>query len=255
MSDNNFIDARKYTFAPFPHPLHPEEAGDSGALEIAASKNHPNERYIVKYGYPELGCNEFMYHKVAEAFGLYTQEVKLVVGDRKYHRAAAVTYVPNARLFHLKQSSTGNFNEYFKFEALYVILNESDSHEYYLDGQGRLFKLDNAASFTVEEATILWFEGNPLGHFFIHDIETPLNAVGYNWYGLKYKKFEQEYGQEAIEAYLSIIRNFAEFNETVLHRAYDALDKQYPQALKDYYDRFIQIRKQTCRKFLKEIGK
>jgi hypothetical protein len=39
----------------------------------------------------------------------------------------------------------------------------------------------------------------------------------------------------------------------VLYEAYDALDKQYPKALGRYYDEFIRIRKETCRRFLGEI--
>jgi hypothetical protein len=84
--NNNFIDARHFTFAPFPHPLHPDEPGDSGVLEIATSKKNPIEQYIVKTGYPELGCNEFMYHRVAKALGLYTQEAKLICGSKQYRR-------------------------------------------------------------------------------------------------------------------------------------------------------------------------
>ena len=108
VASDNFIDARKFTFSPFPHPHHPDEPGDSGTLELATSKIDPNEQYIVKSGYPELGCNELMYHKVAKALGLYTQEAKLVSGNKSYRRAAAIRYVPNAREFDLKTSSPEN---------------------------------------------------------------------------------------------------------------------------------------------------
>jgi len=147
--------------------------------------------------------------------------------------------VPNAREFRLKTSNEANFRAFFEFEALFVILNEDDSHEYYLDEQGRMFKLDNAAAFTVRQTTVLYFDGSPLGRFFVPDINAPLNAVGYNWYGLK--------------AYLSMIQRFSEFDETVLYEAYSALEKQYPKALTQYYDKCIRIRKEPCRRFLHEI--
>ena len=117
MPDLNFIDARSFAFETFPHPLHPDEVGDSGILELATSKHDPDEQYIVKRGYPELGCNEFMYHTVAAALGLYTQEVKLVSGNPAYHRAAAIRYVANEQEFKLKTSSPENFQAYFEFEA------------------------------------------------------------------------------------------------------------------------------------------
>ncbi len=250
MNDFDFIDARRFTFAPFPHPLHPEETGDSGVLEMATAKQDPNERYIVKRGYAELGCNEFMYHKVAGLLGLYTQTAKLVSGSKEYRRAAAIRYVPDAKLYDLDAGSAENLKAFIMFEALYIILNESDSHEYYLDGQGRLFKLDNAASFTVEETTIMWMEGK----FHIPDINAPLNAVGYDYYGLALDMFTEKHGQEAADAYLSVIRRFAELDTTELEAAYAVLDKQYPKMLKLYYDKAIRIRKDTCRRFLSDIG-
>jgi hypothetical protein len=256
MQNSNFIDARRFTFAPFPHPLHPDVTGDSGALEFAVSKKAPDEQYIVKCGgeYPEVAANEFMYHKVADALGLYTQDVFLIDGSHDYRRSAAIRYVPNAKLFGLENSSEENFSAFFEFEALYVILNEGDSHEYYIDGDGRLFKLDNADSFTVEQATVLRFDGNPIGRFFIPDINAPLNSVGYDYYGNMYQAYSRKYGKEAGHAYLTTIHRFADIDQSLLDEAYTDLEKQYPLALCRYYDEAIRIRRNTCRKFLVEIG-
>lgn len=255
MSDNHFIDARKFIFTPFPHPLHPDDYGDSGQLEIATSKADSNQRYIVKRGYPELACNEFMYHKIANAVGLYTQDVKLIQGNREYRRAAAIHYVPNASKYDLGKSTAENLAMYCGFEALFVILNEEDSHEYYLDEEDRLFKLDNAAAFTVTEATIRWFSGDPVGHFLIPDINAPLNAVDYYKYNDTLELLIQNFGESASDMYLEVIHRFAELDTVKLQDAYIALDKQYSHMLKNYYDRFIQIRRQACKKFLSEINK
>jgi len=256
-SDSNFIDARKLVFKPFQHPLRlPDEAGDSGVLEIAVSKTGTGEQYIIKRGntYPEIACNEFLYHKVADALGMYTQEVRLITGSKDYRRSAAIRYAPDAKEFSLKTASEDNFRAFFEFEALYIILNESDSHEYYLDEQGKLFKLDNAASFNVEHVTVMLFDGNPIGKLFIPDINAPLNAVGYDCYEIKQRDISRTHGNKAVEAFLSIVRRFAEFDETVLYEAYEALEKQYPQALCRYYNDFIRIRKKTCNRYLCEIG-
>jgi hypothetical protein len=258
MPGSNFIDARKLVFKPFQHPLHPpDETGDSGELEFATSKTAPDEQYIVKRGntYPEMACNEFLYHKVTDALDMYTQNVRLIAGRKDYRRSAAIRYVPNAREFSLKTSTEDNFRAFFEFEALYVILNESDSHEYFLDEQERLFKLDNAASFTVHQTTIMLFDGNPIGRFFIPDVNAPLNAVGYDWYGLIHKNISKKHGDKAVEAYLSVIQRFADFDETVLYEAYGDLEKHYPKALCYYYNDFFRIRKKTCRKYLGEIGR
>lgn len=250
---NNFIDARKFTFAPFVHPLHSEGVGDSGTLEIATSKQNLDEQYIIKSKYSELGCNELMYHHVAKALSLYTQEVKLISGSKAYRQAAAIRYIPNARLFDLETSNPDNFRTFFEFEALYIILNEDDSHEYFLDEQDRLFKLDNASSFTVSENTIKWFSGEAISRFLFPDINAPLNEVGYEYYAVGMQRYAEKYGETAVNAYLSLIHRFANFDETVLENAYDALDKQYPSMLKMYYSKCIEIRKATCQRFLKEI--
>jgi hypothetical protein len=108
--------------------------------------------------------------------------------------------------------------------------------------------------FTVQETTIMLFDGNPMGQFFIPDINAPLNAVGYDWYRIKHEGFGKEHGQEAVEAYLSTIRKLTEFDETLLHEAYDALEKNYPKTLSQYYAMCIRIRKETCKIFLNEIS-
>lgn len=126
-----------------------------------------------------------MYHKVAVALGLYTQDVKLIAGSRDYRRAVAIRYVPDAQEFRLDGSSEENYRAYFEFEALFTILNEEDSHEYYIDEHERLFKLDNAASFNVQQATIMRFDGDPIGQYFIPDISAPLQHVEYEYYRSK----------------------------------------------------------------------
>ena len=251
---NNFLDARGLTFAPFIHPFHEEGRGDSGTLEIATSKKNPDEQYIIKSKFPELGCNEFMYHRVAKALGLYTQEAKLISGSKAYRRAAAIRYVPDARLFDLETSSPENFRAFFEFEALFVILNEDDGHEYYLDEYDRLFKLDNAASFTVSTLIIDWFSGDAFSHSILPDINAPLNEVGYERYGATLEFYKEKHGQTAADAYISLIQRFAGFDGSILDDAYETLDKQYSRMLKMYYSSFIGIRKETCRKFLKEVG-
>ncbi|MDR0286477.1 MAG: hypothetical protein LBI03_02035 [Clostridiales bacterium] len=61
------------------------------------------------------------------------------------------------------------------------------------------------------------------------------------------------YGQVAADAYLSVFKKFSEVDESTLYSAYDDLDKQYPKAIGYYYDKFICIRKNSCRKFLDEL--
>jgi hypothetical protein len=256
MQSTNFIDARRFTFAPFPHPLHPDYVGDSGVMEFAVSKTDAHEQYVVKRGseYPDVAANEFMYHKVADALGLYTQDVFLINGRRDYHRSAAIRYVPNAIQFNLKTSSNENYIAFFEFEALYTILSESDSDEHYLDGHGKIFKLDNATSFLVDPFLVMQFDGDPRGNIFPRNFRSILTSTDYNEYSISYKTILSKHDCTAEKAYLSVFRRFCKFDETVLSEAYTALKKQYPTVLVHYYEYFIRNRKDRCRKFLAEIG-
>ena len=252
-AQNNFLDARKFTFEEFPHPLHPDDTGDSGTLEIAASKLNPDERYIVKRGFPELACNEFMYHKIASALGLYTQEVKLISGSGDYRRACAIRYVPNAKAFNPREIGGTNKQVFYAFEALFAILCEEDSHEYYVDEEDCVFKLDNAASFMVSQMTIMWFDGDRMTRGLIPDILEPLRRLDNRGFYEQMEVLKKDYGKPAAESYLAFIRRFADFDASVLEEAFETLDKQYSRLLARYYAFFINLRKKACREFLEEI--
>jgi len=128
----------------------------------------------------------------------------LCTRSKEYRRSGAIRYVPNARLFDLETSSPENFRAFIEFEALFVVLFEDDGHEYYLDGQNRLFKLDNASSFTVSENTINWFSGDVNTHTFLPDINAPLESARCNNYRLTLQLYKEMYGEVVVDAYLSL---------------------------------------------------
>jgi len=233
---NNFIDARQFTFAPFPHPSHEGGTGDSGALQLATSKTDPGLQYIVKNGFPELGCNEFMYHKVAAAVGLNAQEVRLFI-NRQYQQAAAIRYVPGARENDLSTATPENRAAFYGFEALFFILNEDDSHEYYLDGTGRLFKLDNAASFKLNEASLDLLRVG----LFNGAIQPETDR-----YEPMRQALVRNYGDEASEPYLDVFRRFAALDMAVFDEALDALCRNYSASVAGYFHEFLQERIKAC---------
>ena len=191
-----------------------------------------------------------MYHKVAEAVGLYTQEVKLFI-NKQYKNAAAVRYVPNARLFRHDEASEENRKAFYGFEALFYILNENDSHEYYLDEKGRLFKLDNAASFKLDLSpaaqAIAVMSGSGI---YIGVQETESEK-----YESTRKRLVDNYGQEADEPYIETFRRFAKLEMSVFDDAIDALDKNYPTYIVGYLYDFIRYRIKTCRQYIEELEK
>ena len=248
MATDNFLDTRQFTFKLFPHPLHPDDIGDSGALQLATSKTDPLTQYIVKNGFPELGCNEFMYHKVASALGLYTQNAKRFK-NKQYKNAAAVRYVPNARLYRHSEASLENRKAFYSFEALFCILNETDSHEYYLDGDDRLFKLDNAASFKLDLSPAAQALSMMSGGA---DIFSGARETESEKYELTRICLIRECGQEADEPYTETFQRFAELDMEVFDEAADALEKNYPSYIVGYLYNFIKYRIKSCRQYIDE---
>jgi len=182
------LKAEDFTFVSYKHE------GDSGAMLLATAKSDPSIQYIIKSEYPEIACNEFMYHHVAAAVGLYTQDVRIVSGIADKNHAVAIRYVPNAQKFIYDTSDEVSKQTYFKFKTLYAILNEDDSEEFYYDIQSRLFKLDNAASFNMSELAIrhaINYGNNELPEFVWKVLKSGINLVQYEKYALLLEIFNK----------------------------------------------------------------
>jgi hypothetical protein len=242
---NQLLEARRYTFKPFRHPYHPEGVGDSGRLQLATMKADPTVQYIVKNGFPELGCNEYMYHKIASALGMYTQEVRLF-RDEQYQHAAAICYVPNAREYHHYTSTNAEHRSaYYSFEALFLILNEDDSHEYFLDDNDRLFKLDNASSFKLNLSVWLAPGGVTLRGAYETEAE-------------KYEPwlvgFVKDHGQEASEPFLETFRRFAALDLDDFLDDLDLIENNYSLDIAQYFYAFIEQRIKACAEFVQSAA-
>jgi len=111
-SSFEILNAKDFTFEPFTPP----KGGDSGSLLLATLKTNPREQYVIKGNYQEAVCNEFMYHHVAAALGLQTQETRLFKGVKKQKRSVGIRYIPNARLFDHSTASEENKEIFYKFQ-------------------------------------------------------------------------------------------------------------------------------------------
>lgn len=245
-SDVVFSD--NFSFAPFM----PMRDGDSGKLQIATSKVDSDLQYIVKSETPELACNEFMYHKIALSLGMHTQEVKLFKGIPKHPYAAGIRYSPRAEKFYLENADETNQRDFYAFEMLYVILNEEDSEEFYIDERQRVFKLDNAASFNLDffSAQLMLQTSNLTS--IAQWRQSRVHLTEYGKYGIILRLLSEKHGAAAQQSALELIERFTIFDETALMDAFATLDASYPSWFSDYYLEFIIIRKATCQRFLQE---
>jgi hypothetical protein len=255
MADHNILNAKDFTFAPY----NPSVGTDSGKLLMATAKGDAQVRYVVKAASPELACNEFMYHKVAAALGLHTLEVKLFEGVAGSRDAAGIRFSPSARLFDCRTATAENFRDFCAFHTLYVILNEEDSQEFYIDERERVFKLDNAASFNFTPTISMPALANAgknagkLNPVLKEMLHRCLNHVEYTKYKFICEILVEKFGSESEDACLSLFDRFAAFDDSVLDEAYRSLNMVYPEWLSEYYCEFILIRQAACKKYLRDL--
>jgi hypothetical protein len=145
MKDPNIIQESDFRYEVY----RPSVGGDSGVLMLATKLTDASEQYIVKCQVEWNPVSEFIYHKVAAAIGLYTQEVKLFRKLMESKYACGIRYCSDAHKVGNIDTADPNHRDYFRFMALFQILNEEDSEEFYMDGENRFFKLDNAEAFML----------------------------------------------------------------------------------------------------------
>jgi len=230
-----------------------EKIGDSGVLKIATLKSDKTVQYIIKSECPSFACNEFMYHHIAKALGLYTQEVRLFQNEGDLY-PVGIRYAENIREFsYNKEENEENKRNYHLFETLFVILNEEDSHEYFTDKRGKLFKLDNAASFNMNLMTygFLTWKGE-LPEPLRHSTQNCLYHTERDKYEIRIEILTKYYGQESVNISFEMFKAFSELDVSLLENAFATLRKVYPSPVVDYYREFVQIRKEECKRFILE---
>lgn len=251
MSADKILNAKDFTFSSFT----PEVGGDSGTLSLAASASDSRVQYVVKSGYPEIACNEFMYHHIAAALGLYTQEARLFKGIAKSKYAVGIRYVPNARKFILEEADREDKKVFYRFRMLYVILNEEDSEELFYDEQNRVFKLDNAASFNLDTAkveNVVKYGKKELPNRVWQMLINGLDFLEYNKYGIMLSVMNKHYGNTAAETGFDFIKRFSEFDLSRIEPACETLENIYPLPITEYYPAFMERRIAACKKFIAE---
>ena len=252
MATNNVLNAADFTFAPFVADV----GGDSGALRLATSKNDPQIQYVIKSGYPDIACNEFMYHHVAATLGLYTQEARLFKGVAAGKYAVGIRYVPNARKFIYEEADEDNRRVFCEFKALYVVLNEADSEEFFYDAQTKVFKLDNAESFNLGilqvNSAIKYGNDKEMPPQIFEMMLSGLNNIEYGKYSILLKLLHKYYGKTAVEAAFGLMERFTTFDLSKIEPACGTLEEIYPYIITEYYLEFIRRRITACKQFVSE---
>ena len=251
MKDQNIIQEKDYRFEVFK----PSVGSDSGVLMLATKLADESVQYVVKCQVEWNPASEFFYHKIATALGIHTQEVKLFKSLLEAKYACGIQYCANARKVHDFNTDNPNRSDFFRFMALYQILNEEDSEEFYADDQDRLFKLDNAEAFMLSSVFGLLFKKAKTKSQWIkmaidEELERYLNKINEQFYSLMADDISEKFGKEAFMVYLDTYNSFADLDLSELDEAFTSLGRVYPKTLNEYLRMFLEIRQLACREFV-----
>ena len=250
MKDQNILQEKDFRYEVFK----PSVGSDSGVLMLATKLTDENVQYVVKCQVEWNPVCEFVYHKIADALGIYTQEVKLFKNLLESKYACGIRYCHNAREAENIDVADLNHWDYFRFKALFQILDEEDSEEFYADEQKRLFKLDNAEAFLLSIVCGLLIKKAKTKSQWVkmsidEDLEKYLNKSNEQFYSMMADKISKVFGKEAVKIYISTFDEFAELDLSTLDEAFSSLDKVYPKTFSEYLRCYLEIRQVACREF------
>jgi len=250
MKDQNIIQERDFQYEVFK----PSVGSDSGVLMLAKKLNNESVQYVVKCQVDWNPASEFIYHKIAVALGLYTQEVKLFKSLLESKYACGIRYCANARKAGDFDAADEIGGDFIRFSALYQILDEEDSEEYYTDEDGRLFKLDNAEAFLLSCTCNMLIKKAKTKSQWIkmaidEELEKYINKQNGTFYSMLADKISEVFDSEAVGIYLDTFVRFAELDLSVLDEAFVSLDKVYPKTFSEYLRLYLRARQPLCREF------
>ncbi|MDR1615447.1 MAG: hypothetical protein LBR98_00275 [Syntrophomonadaceae bacterium] len=258
------LHTRDFSFSPIKSS---HGIGDSGKLLLATRKSDRAERYLVKHEYCDCAVNEFVYTKLAHAMDIKTPEIKLfkISADEK-RRCFKTEYVSAARFLHVTienplysviREQALNWQDFFRFAAMYEMFLESDSFEILLAGQ-YIYRIDVVDAFPYNDYTLRMAGVNKsMG------TDNPQKAIRHEMLSRSYNdcwqagKFEQRlqklisnYGSVCetpfLEPFLRIQAVPNEYIDNFLH----TLCYFYPDFIGDYFKLFIAALRRESAEYL-----
>lgn len=153
---DDVVQTADFTFSPF---CPGNRVGDSGALLLAKAKEDRSRRYLVKHAYTDCACNEFVYTKLAQAMGVKMPDAVLFQlspdEKRPYFKTEYIIGLKYLNLliedptYRQIREQACNWQDYFRFKAMYEMFVEVDSFETPLAADGFIYRVDTTASFLL----------------------------------------------------------------------------------------------------------
>ena len=251
-------------------PIMPNgRVGDSGSLLLAKKKDNRKNQYLIKHAFCDCAVNEFVYTKLALAMNLKMPEAvlfKLSNGEkRKYFETE---YILGTRYLDLKIESPTyaeicaqaiNWQDYFRFQALYDIFLEGDSFETPLSSDGYIYRVDASNAFPTSERFLsqAGLNVNIDGQNVKESIKQRMLSYPFEncWdhynFDKAIEKYETRYGRECAKLYMDPFALVQDIPNDYIDDFLNTLCYFYPDFIGDFFKQFISALQKKAKKVLK----
>jgi len=264
------IDVLKTTDYIFSKDFEVNREGDSGQLLLATNKINKDEKYIVKHEYTDCACNEFVYYKLANFLGVKIPTTKLFEipfdEKREYFKTEFVVGIEYINLvkegFSFSDKNlANNWQDYFRYRALYDLFDEGDGVETILDDKGNLYRIDTTDAFRLGN---FFLDYAGIDYIFEDVVDIKANIRKQIMQSLnydenpdrfihKYTKLCNEYGKEYAKYYLEPFYKMQELPDDYVNDFLNTLCYFYADMVGDYFRNYIEKSKRICNNILKSL--
>lgn len=244
--------------------------GDSGPLLLAKCKPDRSRRYLVKHAYTDCAANEFVYTKLAQAMGTKMPDAvlfQLSEGEkRNYFKTEYIIglkyldlEVENPSYQQIREQAV-NWEDYFRFRAMYEMFCESDTLETPLAKDGYIYRVDTTNSFVLHDRYLAYAGINITmdnGYNAKEAVMEHMSTFPYDrcW---EYRHFDATldtlkacYGDDCVAPFLEPFSRIQEVPGDYIDDVLNTLCYFYPDFIGDYFKLFITALQKKSSEYLK----
>ena len=267
LSSSDVVQSADFVFSPI-KPL--DRVGDSGPLLLAKLKADRSQRYLVKHAYTDCAANEFVYTKLAQAMGTKMPDAVLFQiseGEkRKYFKTEYIIglkyldlAIENPSYQQIREQAL-NWQDYFRFRAMYDMLQESDSFETPLAADGLIYRVDTTDAFPLSDCLLSRAGLNIEMENGINVKETVRQYILHLEYDQLWKnqdfdrtlrRLVELHGEEGIPYFLESFALIQEIKNDDIDDFLNTLCYFYPDFIGDYFKLFIAALQRKSYEYLK----
>lgn len=267
LSSSDVVQTADFIFSPI-KPC--ERVGDSGPLLLAKRKSNRSECYLIKCAYTDCAANEFVYTKLAQAMGTKMPDTvlfQLSKGEkRKYFRTEYIiglkylNLIVDAPSYQQIREQALNWQDYFRFRAMYEMFCEGDSFETPLASDGFIYRVDTTDALPLSDYFLsraglnieIENEHNVKESILKYTLHIQYDQCWkYNDFGRTLHHLIEWYSEECIPYFLEPFSLIQEVHDDYIDDFLNTLCYFYPDFIGDYFKLFITALQKKSYEYLK----